>query len=126
MKTNQSGIKNITLFLLFLLSPINLWSQQYKQTNQGLLTTINNVDIEVQFFSPEIIRILKHPTGSFLYKKSLSVIKSPEATLLKTDVDGYNLSVKSYSTEVKIDKRTGQIRFYTPLGLPLLCENKPH
>ena len=40
--------------------------------------TADGLEIEVQFFSPEIVRILKYPAGNAVEKRSFAVVMQPE------------------------------------------------
>ena len=44
-----------------------------RKTSSGIKTTVNAVDIEVQFFAPAVARIIKSPEGVAYEKESLSV-----------------------------------------------------
>ena len=113
----------LLLFVLLFISGYS-WSQSYKQTTQGVRLTTQGLDLEIQFYTPDIVRILKSPSGTSFEKKSLSVIKSPEAIQLKIDHKNSNISVKSSSLLVKIDQETGQISFYTSSDKLLFSEKK--
>ena len=67
-------------FLLCLLSVI--YAQEFTKTEFGMKLNSNSVAIEVQFYSPTIVRILKSPQGNTFSKESLSVIKKPETVQL--------------------------------------------
>lgn len=100
------------------------FSQSYQRTSSGVKTTINSVNVEIQFFSPDIVRILKSPEGVSNEKKSLSVIKVPEKTLLKVNQQDNILSVNSALVQVKLSQQTGQISFYSASGTLLLSEKE--
>lgn len=51
--------------------------QRYQKTNLGLTAEINKTTIELQFYSPEIVRVLKYPMLAGFKKNSLSVIEKP-------------------------------------------------
>ena len=50
-----------------------LFAQNYQKTSSGIKTTVNAVDIEVQFFAPAVARVIKSPEGVAYEKQSLSV-----------------------------------------------------
>jgi alpha-D-xyloside xylohydrolase len=99
-------------------------SQEYRQTDQGLKTSINKIDLEIQFFTPEIVRVIKSPEGFSYTKKSLSVTKIPEKTALKVSQKNDVLSVSSKSVEVNVNQKTGQIIFCNAAGDPILSEKE--
>lgn len=120
----RSRKKNLSILLVFLFVSGYTWSQSYKQTTNGVRLTTQGVDLDIQFFSQDIVRILKSPSGTMFKKKSLSVIKTPEAIQLETEQNNSGLSVKSSSLLVKINQKNGLISFYTSSGKLLLSEKK--
>ena len=42
---------------------IPLSGQDYQQIPEGIKATVNSVDVELQFYTPSIVRILKSPDG---------------------------------------------------------------
>ena len=76
-----------------------LFAQNYQKTSSGIKTTVNAVDIEVQFFAPAVARIIKSPEGVAYEKESLSVIAKPEKVSFKAPKSNPNLpSDKRLST----------------------------
>lgn len=53
-------------------------AQRYRQTELGIKTSVNATDIEIQFYNPSTVRVLKSPAGKTFDKKSLSVIALPQ------------------------------------------------
>ncbi len=72
---------NISSFLLLILA-VNVQAQTWQKTNDGIKTTVNNVAIEIEFYNPSTVRIIKSPQGNSFTKKSLSVIATPQKTNL--------------------------------------------
>lgn len=114
------------IFFALLLTGIHItsWSQTYRQTETGIKTSIQSIDIEVQFYSPQIIRIIKGPSGVPLKKKSLSVIAAPQKLPLTITTQGNELIVSSSSLQVKINRQTAAIHFYAAKGNLLLQEKE--
>ena len=50
--------------------------------------------MEIQFYSPSIVRILKWPEGKTFTKESFSVIKVPQKTAFTVKQEGDELSLK--------------------------------
>jgi alpha-D-xyloside xylohydrolase len=103
----------------------NIWSQSYQKTDLGIKTTINSNEVEIQFYSPSMVRILKWPEGKSFTKESLSVIKTPQKTSFKIKQEGNILSLKSESLAVILNINDDRISFTTPSGVQLLSEKKP-
>ena len=91
---------SIVLILMFAFAG---FGQSYKKTDRGVIAQVDKLDIEVQFFSPSIIRVVKVPQGHSFEKESLSVIKQPESVAVKLNQQGDELSLKSAQGEVVLN-----------------------
>ncbi len=80
------------------------------------------MDVEVQFYSPSIVRVLKSPEGVAFKKESLSVTKKPQQTKFTIQQKGAILSLKSEKLKVDVDVKSGKISYYTIAGTALLNE----
>jgi alpha-D-xyloside xylohydrolase len=117
--------KRIILFSLLLTGLYNtVWSQTYRKTEYGIKTSIRSIDIEVQFYSPQIVRIIKLPAGATVSNKSLAVIASPQKCTLAVTTQNNELIVRSSALAVKINQQTAAIRYYTAKGDLLLQEKE--
>ncbi|MGD2035444.1 MAG: glycoside hydrolase family 31 protein [Bacteroidales bacterium] len=118
-------MKRICTFLLlvFVIS-ITCKGKSYQKTNTGIKTVINSVGVEIQFFNPSTVRVLKWPEGDVFRKESLSVIKIPEETTFNVTQAGDELTLKSESLQVVLNLRNGKISFKTPKGESLLNEEE--
>lgn len=110
--------------LLIILAAIttNAFSQVYQRTTLGVKAHIRAMNIEVQFYSPKIVRVFKTPEGNAAKKAGLSVIKKPEATPLTISNQGGILTLKSSAVLVKLNLKTGGVGFTTLAGAPLFTE----
>lgn len=88
-----------------------LIAQSYKKTNLGIKTTTQSMTVEIQFYSPTIVRVLRVPEGIPSTKTSLSVIKSPEKTDLKITDDSKIVTISSNSIKVYYDLATGKVSY---------------
>ncbi|HSC39939.1 MAG TPA: TIM-barrel domain-containing protein, partial [Chitinophagaceae bacterium] len=97
-------------------------SQNYQKTELGIKLNTQSVQVEIQFFNPQTVRVIKSPEGVPFVKKSLSVIKEP----LKTDVaiteQGNKIILTSSAMKVQLDEQTGKVSYFTPQGAPLFTE----
>ena len=89
-----------TLLLLVLTISINSHAQSYQRTDLGIKSTINTVAIEIQFYGPSTVRVLKWPEGETFTKESLSVILTPQKTAVDIRQHGEELSMKSRNLQV--------------------------
>ena len=99
-------------------------AQTYQKTDLGIKSTVNSVEVEIQFYGPSIVRVLKSPEGETFTKESLSVIKVPQETALSIKRAGDDLSVKSEGVQVNLNLEDGKICFSAPTGEPLLSEKE--
>lgn len=97
-------------------------SKTYQPTETGLKTTIDSTILEIQFFTPRMVRVLKYPIDSIPEKKSLSVIKTPEPVHLSITEDGDAVTVASDFIRVVIDTKTGDLSHERLDGRKLLQE----
>lgn len=88
-----------------------LIAESYKKTNLGIKATTQSMTVEIQFYSPAIVRVLRVPEGVLSSKTSLSVIKSPEKTDLKITDDGKIVTISSNSIQVSYDLATGKVSY---------------
>jgi len=112
----------IVLFAFVLVSSIK--AQTYQKTDLGIKSTINSIEVEIQFYSPSIVRVLKSLEGETFTKESLSVIKVPQKTAFNIKQAGYELSIKSENIQVILNLKDGKICFSTPTGESLLNEKE--
>src|SRR5690349_18113473 len=109
-------MNNRIIFLSLLLLGNTAWSQSYQKTENGIKARIQAIDVEVQFSSPQIVRILKLPASKTLQDKSLSVIASPLKGPLTITDQKNELIVSSQFLQVTLNRQTAAIRFYAPQG----------
>ncbi len=103
---------------------LNSRAQSYLKTDLGIKSAIDSIGIEIQFFSPTIVRVLKWPEGKEPMKNSLSVIKTPEKTNFSVRKKGDNLSLKSKSLIVELNLKNGEVSFLSSSNKSLLTEQK--
>lgn len=104
------------------LSTLPVEAQTFQQTKQGITGITQGMDIEIQFVSPEIVRVVKAPEGRSFTKKSLSVVKSPESMSVTTEKKGETVSLKSNAVRVDFNVETGRISFFDKQGKALFTE----
>lgn len=104
------------------LSTLPVEAQTFRQTKQGITGTTQGMDIEIQFVSPEIVRVVKAPEGRSFTKKSLSVVKSSESMSVTTEKKEETVSLKSNAVRVDFNVETGRISFFDKQGKALFTE----
>ena len=116
-------MKKITAIICILLvSTGYITAQQYTRSENGATVMVKAMTVEIEFYSPSIVRVFKTPAGLDVDKKSLSVIKEPEKTnvTLKKTNDG--LLLESKQIRVVVDWKTGTITFFAKGGDTMLRE----
>jgi len=88
---------------LFFAMVVDGKAQTYQRTDWGIKTTINSIDVDIRFYSPSMVRILKSPEGKSFTKNSLSVILAPQKTALNVSQAGDELSLKSKNLQVNLN-----------------------
>ena len=116
------NIKKRSLIPIFLLLVGQLFAKNFQKTALGVKTKLQSIDVEVQFYSPSIVRVLKSPVGVAFKKESLSVTKKPQQTKFTIQQKGDIVSLKSEKLKVDVDVKSGKISYYTLAGATLLSE----
>ena len=112
----------VIVVLIIVLSTANCKADLYQKSDVGIKTVIDGIGIEIQFYSPSIVRILKWPNGDDFIKKSLSVIKEPEMVNYSIAQADSELVLKSQGLVVTLSLEDGHLSFSTPEGQLLLNE----
>lgn len=112
------------LILLIMFSAVGSagFGQSYSRTDMGVRTAVDGLAIEIRFFSPSIVRVLKWPEGSTFSKESLSVIMAPGKVDPEVRQKGEELVISSKSLTVSVNLENGRIAFRTPGSELLLSE----
>jgi alpha-D-xyloside xylohydrolase len=112
------------VLLLLILAAIvsSAAAQDHTRTDHGIFTTAAGKRIELQFFSPTIVRVLKSPSDAPAAHQSLAVIAQPQKVKFTTGTVSYALFVRTDSLQVAIDLRNGMLVFSTANTRTLLAE----
>lgn len=86
-------------------------AQNYQKTAFGVKASINGIDVEVRFYSPEIVRVIKAPAGHIFSKESLSVIKNPQQTQISIRQQGDLLNLRSERLKVILNLKSGELAY---------------
>jgi alpha-D-xyloside xylohydrolase len=117
--------RRLTLAILLSVAIIiQATAQDYQKTDLGVRSTVNAIDIEIQFYAPSIIRVLKSPQAKPFNKESLSVIKTPEKVGFSVKQAGDIVQVQTKDLNVKLNIKNGQIVFHDAKGTELLSEKE--
>lgn len=96
--------------------------QSWEATPHGLKAHLDSVDVELMFYTPESIRVIKTPAGKSITEQSLSIIANPDYSPGKVEKKGKKLTVRSQKLAATLDMATGEISFKSDEGKKLLTE----
>ena len=99
-------------------------TQTYHKTHLGITASIESLRIEIQFYGPSTVRVLKSPEGKTYSKMSLSVIETPPKVAFHVKQGRNELILNSDSLQVGLNLINGTISFSTRAGEPLLREKE--
>lgn len=97
-------------------------AQDYQKTANGIKSETCDMRVELRFYSPTQVRVLKYPKTETVDKLSFSVVKSPEKTPFTVAEEDKTITLKSESLAVSLDVETGKVSFKDIQGRPLLAE----
>ncbi|HOO84577.1 MAG TPA: hypothetical protein PLS94_08445, partial [Prolixibacteraceae bacterium] len=69
-------MKHLFIFMALIAIGLLCNAQNWQKTNSGAKAEVNETQIEIRFFSPEIVQVKKWPNGKSFNKESLSVVKT--------------------------------------------------
>lgn len=112
--------KNFLWYML--LSPMLAFAQPDKSAS-SFSAQVRGVDIQVEFYTPEIVRVRKttsdcHPEQQKDFVVTLQP-QQPEVSIIRTE---NNIKARSTALEVELDIQTGSVCFYKLDGARLLSE----
>ncbi|MGZ3852803.1 MAG: glycoside hydrolase family 31 protein [Flavisolibacter sp.] len=99
-------------------------AQSWQKTDLGVKIEIDSLKIEIQFYSPSIVRVIKSPASRNFSKQSLSVIKKPQKTAFNLKQQGDLLHVETNLLSVVFNLTSGELSYSTPKGGSLLKEKE--
>src|SRR5690242_7910193 len=102
-----------SFFLLLTVLAINSDAQSFQKTDLGIKTIINSTAIEIQYYGPSIVRVLKSPADRSFIKESLSVITEPQKTAFQVKHQGDLVNLRTAALNVALNLKTGDINYST-------------
>jgi alpha-D-xyloside xylohydrolase len=116
-------IKNKWVAAIGMWFAISTAMAQGSKYNPVAKVRLSNADVEVQFYSPSIVRVFKTPLNKPYTKKSLVVIKAPESVKVSQSKSGQQLILQSSELRVAVNQADGRIVFYDKAGQELLKDS---
>lgn len=93
-----------------------------QRTSQGVQFTAQGLNVNVEFYSPGIVRVYKVPVKSAYKKENLVVLKKPETVQFNYTEKGNNVTLTSNELKIDVNVLTGGIRFFKNDGSHLLTD----
>lgn len=115
-------MKKLWLTLCSCLAAWTVYAQEYTKTDNGIKAVINDIAVEIQFYRPGIVRVIKSPQGHSYTKESLSVTARPDIAGIEVRKEGDVVVVKSAVVQAMLNLRTGSVSFSDAGGGELLAE----
>ena len=113
--------KFVFSFLVFVFFAGNSFGQFHRKTDNGVKLYLPTMEVELQFYTPDIVRVNKMPRNMQHFQKSFSVVKSPESVPFQVEEE-QAVVLKSSSLTVSLDLGTGRVSFMDSDGNRLLTE----
>ena len=112
--------------LLFIASSLPmLLSGQVKTTDSGFSASVRGVDVKVEFYTPDIVRVFKTSSTSDLSrKKDFVVVLEPQSPKVQVINGDGSVTARSSALEVSMDLTTGKIQFNSLSGERILSEQE--
>jgi alpha-D-xyloside xylohydrolase len=117
-------MNRLILLVILLLGVVSAggYSQTYTKTEGGIRTTLQSNVVEIRFYSPTIVRVLKSPQGTSFTKKSLSVVQVPEKVAVNVRQIGNVYFIDSDKIRIIVNTKDGAVSYATISGTPLFRE----
>ena len=122
MKIIYQTKKASCLVLLLFTVTCGALAQSFQKTPSGIKTIVDSMEVDIQYYNPATVRVLKSPLGWKYSKESLSVVETPQAVKLNTTQQGDVVKLQSNSVSVELNLTTGEVLFSDPQGAVLLSE----
>ena len=111
--------------ILFLCAAVPAFAQ-VKTADDGFSARVRGIDIKVEFYTPDIVRVLKTTATSNLEQKKDFVVElAPQHPKVDVGSDGDIVWAVSGGLQVNMDLATGRVYFFDPgKGIELLSEKE--
>lgn len=117
-------IKRILFLFCLCLSFASVWGQTVERTDYGVRVDNGKICVELEVFSPSIIRVKRFPSESAPVTHSFSVVMRPEPVEYQCEEKGGWIRLFTSDLQVRLDKDLEQILFYDK-NKQVLLKEKP-
>jgi len=115
-------MKRYSLLAFFVLTLFCVSAQTMEKTPSGIRLKLAPMDIELRFYGPNIVRVLKTPTDKISKRVSPVIVKETQVPALKTTETAANYTIKTESMRIDVSTNSGCVQFFDENGKPLLSE----
>ncbi|WP_308762576.1 TIM-barrel domain-containing protein [uncultured Bacteroides sp.] len=116
-------MRRIIIYILFCIYCVGVNAQKLQKTDSGIIAETCGMVIEIDFYTPSIVRVMKYPVRTIPKKESLVVIKEKEKISWQLDSLSENeLFLISNEVKVGYNRLTGKVSFFSINDLSLLNE----
>ncbi|QXV64255.1 DUF5110 domain-containing protein [Mucilaginibacter sp. 21P] len=116
--------REILTSVLLILLRVSVLSAQHKiQNTQNVKVTIGNTEVQVQFYSPSVVHIVKVPVNDPYEHKSLVINKIPDRVSVIVKRQGGLLTMISKVLTVTLNEKNGRVNFFDKKGNHLLTDS---
>ena len=112
--------KSIIALLLVAATGIT-WGQTFEKTSRGVKANVSGTDIQLEFYTPNTVRVTKTPVGGKRQAESYAVILQPEQVKVSTQKKGNSVVVSTTQLTATLSLESGKIAFANK-GMALLQE----
>ena len=118
-------MKKQFISLCLFLFVVALNAQNFQKTDNGIKYNTQGINVDISLLSPDIVRVVKSPEGTYRKGPDLVILKVIGKTDFRVDQHKNEVTISTEKVEVKTDLETGEILFNTANGKSLLRE-KPY
>ena len=119
---NLKRQKTVVAGCLFCMAATGALGQDFRKTGNGIQANVCDMVVDIRFYSPQIVRVLKYPKGGAIAKESYSVVKEPESVSYQLSESPQRIMLSTSSLEVALDLATGKVSYADSSHKPLLTE----
>lgn len=119
---NLKRQKTVVAGCLFCMAATGALGQDFRKTGNGIQANVCDMVVDIRFYSPQIVRVLKYPKGGAIAKESYSVVKEPERVSYQLSESPQRIMLSTSSLEVALDLATGKVSYADSSHKPLLTE----
>lgn len=110
----------LSLFLTFLIVALAS-AESIEKTASGYLLKLDVGKLELRFYGPEVVRVIKTPEEITTNRISPVIIKAPQVPETKVSETDELYSISTSALRIEVSK-TGTVQFKNLNGIPLLSE----